>query len=117
MTREFLTGKYETGHQFPEDDFRSHYFAGDRLDRAVARVEELRRDVAEAELGDSFTLADVALKFALAHTAVSTVIPGIRNVEQAQLNVGVSDKPDLPGSLMERLRRHNWLRAFWYSGK
>lgn len=112
-----LTGKYEAGHQFAEDDFRSHYFAGDRLDRAVERVQQVRRDVAEAGLDDPFTLADVALKFALAHTAVGTVIPGIRNVGQAQLNAGVCDKPDLPASLLERLRRHNWLRAFWYSGK
>lgn len=112
-----LTGKYQKGHQFPANDFRSHYFAGDRLDRAIDRVEEIRRDVTEAGLTDSHTLADVAIKFALAHQGVSTVIPGIRNVEQAQLNATACEKPDLPAALLERLRRHNWLRAFWYSGK
>ena len=60
-----LTGKYQAGHRFPSDDFRSNYFAGDRLDRAVNRVEEIRRDVAEAGLVDSYTLADVAIKFVL----------------------------------------------------
>lgn len=112
-----LTGKYKAGHQFSADDFRSGYFAGDRLDRAVSRVEEIRRDVAEAGLADSHTLADVAIKFALAHGGVSTVIPGIRNVNQAELNTAACEKPDLPEALLERLQRHNWLRAFWYSGK
>lgn len=112
-----LTGKYKTGHQFPENDFRSGYFAGDRLDRAVTRVEEIRRDIAEAGLTDSHTPADVAIKFALAHGAVSTVIPGIRNVQQAQWNTAACEKPNLPDALLARLRRHNWLRAFWYSGK
>ncbi len=112
-----LTGKYKAGHRFPADDFRSGYFAGDRLDRAVSRVEEIRRDVADAGLADSHTLADVAIKFALAHGGVSTVIPGIRNVNQAELNTTACEKPDLPETVLERLRRHNWLRAFWYSGK
>ena len=71
----------------------------------------------EAGLADSHTLADVAIKFALAHGGVSTVIPGIRNVHQAELNTAACEKPDLPEALLGRLRRHNWLRAFWYSGK
>ncbi len=112
-----LTGKYTSGHEFPENDFRRQYFAGDRLDRALRRVERIRADVAEAGLTDQYTLADVALKFALAHPAVSTVIPGIRNARQAELNVGASDKKDLPDSLLRRLRRHNWARGVWYSGK
>jgi len=112
-----LTGKYDACHQFPENDFRSSYFAGDRLARTVARVEEIRRDIADAGLADSHTPADVALKFALAHPAVSTVIPGIRNATQAQLNAAACAKPDLPESLLIRLRRHNWLRGVWYSGK
>lgn len=112
-----LTGKYAKGHKFPENDFRSHYFAGDRLDRAVDRVERIRADVSEAGLTEDYTLADVAMKFALAHPAVSTVIPGIRNARQAEQNLGVSDKADLPEALLVKLRRHNWLRGVWYSGK
>lgn len=112
-----LTGKYKAGHRFPENDFRSRYFAGDRLERTVGRVEQIRRDVAEAGLGDTHTLADVAIKFALADPAVSTVITGIRNADQARLNAAACDKPDLPGPLLATLRRHNWLRGVWYSGK
>ena len=112
-----LTGKYRRGHKFPDNDFRSKYFEGDRLGRALDRVDLIRADIAEAGLQEQYTLADAALKFSLAHEAVSTVIPGIRNERQAELNLAVSDKPDLPDSLLKKLRRHNWLRGVWYSGK
>ena len=108
-----LTGRFNAETKFAPDDFRSNYFAGDRLPRAIARAEEVRRDLA----GSGFTMPQAAIKFALAHPAVSTVIPGMRNVAQAEANCAVSDLPDLPAPLLIRLRRHNWLRAFWHEGK
>jgi aryl-alcohol dehydrogenase-like predicted oxidoreductase len=62
-------------------------------------------------------MAQAALKFVLAHPAVTTVIPGIRTVGQAEANIVVSDLPDLPEALVMQLRRHNWRRSFWYAGK
>jgi aryl-alcohol dehydrogenase-like predicted oxidoreductase len=108
-----LTGKFKADTQFPSGDFRSSYFAGDRLGRAVQRAEAVREDIANTGL----SMAQAALKFVLAHPAVSTVIPGMRNPAQAEANCGTSDLPDLAPDLLEKLRRHNWLRAFWYSGK
>jgi len=108
-----LTGKFTKETSFAEDDFRRNYFAGDRLERAVSRTEEIRADIE----GTGLTLPQVALKFALAHPAVSTVIPGMRNAAQAEANCGVSDLPDIPEELLIKLRRHNWRRAFWYAGK
>jgi hypothetical protein len=32
-------------------------------------------------------------------------------------NCGVSDLPPMRADLLTTLRRHNWRRAFWYSGK
>lgn len=55
--------------------------------------------------------------FVLTHSAVSTVIPGIRTVAQAEATCAVSELPPLGGDLLRKLRRHNWRRAFWYSGK
>ena len=74
-----LTGKYRRGQTFPPDDFRSKYFAGDRMDRVVERVERIQADLAGLLPAGTFTLADVALRFVLAHPAVSVVIPGMRN--------------------------------------
>ena len=108
-----LTGKFTRETKFAADDFRAKYFEGDRLARAVAHTEEVRQDMA----GYGYSLAQTALKFVLAHPAVSTVIPGIRNLAQADANCGVSDLPALPADLLERLRRHNWRRGVWYGGK
>ncbi len=108
-----LTGKWTEQTSFPEGDFRQNYFAGDRLARSVARA----RRVAETVGGSGYTLPQAAIKFALAHGAVSTVIPGMRNPSQAEANCAVSDLPDMEAGLQGRLHDHNWLRAFWYSGK
>lgn len=108
-----LTGKFTPATTFAADDFRAKYFEGDRLARAIAHADEIKRDLA----GTAYTLPQAALKFVLAHPAVSTVIPGIRNVSQAEANCGVSDLPDLAPDLLVRLRRHNWRRGVWYGGK
>jgi aryl-alcohol dehydrogenase-like predicted oxidoreductase len=108
-----LTGKLTPQTKFAEGDFRNNYFAGDRLQRAVRRVEKIRADLGP----DGPGLANTALKFALQPEAVSTVIPGIRNVQQAEANCAVSDEPPMREELMLRLREHRWNRAFWYGGK
>lgn len=108
-----LTGKFTSDTTFGEGDFRNGYFAGDRLERAVRRAEAIREDLADS----GFTMPQAALKFVLAHPAVSVVIPGIRTIAQAEANCGVSDLPELPPELLKRLRRHNWRRSVWYGGK
>jgi aryl-alcohol dehydrogenase-like predicted oxidoreductase len=108
-----LTGKYSKSSAFGEGDFRLRYFAGDRLERAVARTEKVRKEIE----GSGLTLPQAALQFALAHPAVSTVIPGMRNATQAEANCGVSGLAPMPEDLRLRLREHAWLRAFWYGGK
>jgi aryl-alcohol dehydrogenase-like predicted oxidoreductase len=108
-----LTGKYTKDSRFPADDFRSRYFAGDRLERAVARTERVRREIE----GSGLKLPQAAIRFALAHPAVSTVITGIRSVAQAEANCAASDLPPIAEDLLLRLREHAWVRGFWYSGK
>ena len=112
-----LTGKYTAGHEFPDSDFRRHYFAGDRMARVVERVQEIREDLEQFGLAEQYSLADVALKFVLARPEVSTVIAGMRNQQQAEMNTRTAQLRDLPEALIERLHRHNWLRGVWYSGK
>lgn len=108
-----LTGKFTKDTHFAADDFRAGYFAGDRLARAVARAEDIRSDL----VGTNYGMAQAAIKFVLAHPAVTTVIPGIRNVAQADANCGVSDLPAMATELLTKLHRHNWRRGVWYGGK
>src|SRR5437764_988042 len=77
-----LTGKLTPQTKWEPGDFRNNYFAGDRLDRTIRRVEKVRQTVG----GQEPDLATAALRFALKPRAVSTVIPGIRNVRQAEMN-------------------------------
>ncbi len=108
-----LTGKYRGDEKFGRDDFRSNYFAGDRLMRGVKRTEKIRDEFKNS----GYSMPELALKFAMTHEAVSTVIPGIRNRNQALQNTAVSDLPDLkPGTLLQ-LQEHTWNRGFWYGGK
>ncbi len=105
-----LTGKLREDTRFSEGDFRNVYFSGDRLSRTIKRVKKV-----EADLKDTgYTLPQAALKFVLAHTAVSTVIPGMRNKAQVDANCAVSDLKDMSKELLIKLRAHNWRRAFWY---
>ncbi len=108
-----LTGKFTAATTFAPDDFRAKYFAGDRLPRVLARVAAIQSDLA----GSGYTLPQAALKWVLAHPAVSVVIPGIRNVAQAEANCAVSDLPAMPIALVHQLRRHHWRRGVWYAGK
>jgi aryl-alcohol dehydrogenase-like predicted oxidoreductase len=108
-----LTGKYTGNETFGPGDFRSNYFAGDRLERGVRRTEKIKKEFKES----GYSMPELALKFALSHDAVSTVIPGIRNQQQAIMNTAVSALPELSEDVLIRLREHSWNRGFWYGGK
>jgi aryl-alcohol dehydrogenase-like predicted oxidoreductase len=83
-----LTGKYQPGTVFPAADHRSHTLPPEELDRLAARAQSLR-ELVGANAGNG-NLAQWALRFVLAHDAVSTVIPGARNAQQAEDNCRAS---------------------------
>lgn len=112
-----LSGKYKPDHKFPEGDFRSRYFEGDRLARTLTRIDAIKADIAEAKLGPEWTLPRVAIRYAMDQPGVTIVIPGMRNSAQAEDNTSVANLPQLPEELTIKLRRHNWLRGVWYGGK
>ena len=111
-----LTGKFTPQTTFAEGDFRRAYFKGDRLPAVVERVEAVRRTVREVSGEGRPEMPATALRFALQHPAVSTVIPGIRTVAQAEANVAASDAGPLDERLYAALQEHNWPRGFWYGG-
>jgi aryl-alcohol dehydrogenase-like predicted oxidoreductase len=108
-----LTGRLTRETVFPEEDIRRGYFQGDRLGRTVDRVDRIRAVVGDREPD----LATAALKFALKPAAVSTVIAGVRNPRQAEVNCGVGHQPALADDLERELRGHLWRRSFWHAGK
>jgi aryl-alcohol dehydrogenase-like predicted oxidoreductase len=97
-----LTGKFNADTEFGEGDFRRGWHE-DPEQQAIylddlAKVEALR-PLATGER----TLAQVALQFTLAHTAVTTVIPGAKNVRQMRDNIHAGLLPPLTPAEMAQI--------------
>lgn len=104
-----LTGTITESTTFAPDDFRSFYFRSDRKKQVVQHVNALRHDL-ESVNG---SLPEIALRFCLSHPAVSTVIPGMRRVRNAEMNTAVSDAGPLDEAVLNTLKRHAWDRNFY----
>ncbi len=104
-----LTGKFTYDTKFSVDDFRARYFRGSRLKETVDRAEKLKFLVR----GEIKSLAQASLKFCLSHPGVSTVIPGIRTPEQAELNCAASDGKLLTPEELKEIKKHRWVRNFY----
>ena len=105
-----LTGKMGPGYQFDEGDWRAKWLTAERLEEAARRVAALKPFLAE----DRPTLAALALKFCLSHSAVSTVIPGMRRVEHVEANCAVSDAKLLSAEEVEALGAHAFAHGWSY---
>jgi aryl-alcohol dehydrogenase-like predicted oxidoreductase len=75
----------------------------------AARVELLKKLLGS----ESKTLPELALRYCLAHSAVSTVIPGMRTSRHVTSNCSVSDGRKLSESLLGKLRQHAWKKNFY----
>jgi aryl-alcohol dehydrogenase-like predicted oxidoreductase len=99
LERGLLSGRFKTTAEFAEKDARRGLFSEAELAQIHAAVEKLHFLVK----GDVPNLAQAALRFILSHSAVSTVIPGIRTVRQVEENLNVSGKT-LPAEDVTKLR-------------
>ena len=104
-----LTGKLTPETRFPDGDFRHHYFRGTRRQEIWDAVQAIVRDTGITP----DQLPNLALRFCLSAPAVSTVIPGMRNVHHVAANVAASDAGPLPAEVLQKLRAHRWVRNFW----
>lgn len=106
-----LTGKYTGDETFGEDDFRSIYFRGNNLKASVQRVDKIK-EWAQKNVPD-MPMAELALRWVLSHDTVDTVIPGIRNLRQAELNTAPSDGKFLSKEQLRELQLFAWRRNPW----
>lgn len=104
-----LAGTVTEDSQFEPTDFRGFYFRGDRKKQIVEHVDALKKDLASVK----GSLAEIALRYCISHPAVSSVIPGMRRVANAEANAAVSDKGALDEKTMEILHRHAWGKNFY----
>ena len=94
-----LTGKFRPDTTFPSDDVRQNFLTPKRLEEVIPRVDEAKSIIG----GTARTLAEGALRFVLANDAVSTTIPGMRNVRQVEMNVA-ADEVRIPQDVVDKLR-------------
>lgn len=84
-------------------------FRGERFAETLARVAALK-----AEVGECYpALAEAAMRYVLAHGAVSVLIPGMKSVAEVDMNIAFSDGAAFPETLMARLPAHAWVRNFY----
>ena len=101
-----LGGKMTRDTKFPADDWRAKYFGPENLAATMDRVDKLK-----ADLPAGLSLPEAALRFILAHPAVSTIIVGMRKLEHVRQNIALSDAGPLDAGTVQMLRKHRWDRA------
>lgn len=84
-----LTGKFTEETRFAESDFRRNKYYGSNLKELLKKIDLYKKTISSEE---KTTLISYALHFALSHPAVSTTIPGIRNLKQAEENCKIFDQ-------------------------
>ena len=86
----YLSGKYKPGATFDKSDVRSRHDA-EKVEKRLKEVERIARE----EVPEGVPMAEWALAWCLKHPAVTTVIPGCKNVEQVKSNARAADVSDL----------------------
>jgi aryl-alcohol dehydrogenase-like predicted oxidoreductase len=100
-----LTGALTEESRWPAGDWRNSYFSAQNLGETLVRVEALKKI-----LPLDMTLPELALRFILSSTDVSTTIPGMRKRKHVEANLECSDRGPLAPGLLAQLRAHRWDR-------
>jgi aryl-alcohol dehydrogenase-like predicted oxidoreductase len=100
-----LTGKLTLDSKWPEGDWRNTYFVEENLRSSVEHGERLKPLVPPG-----MDMPEMALRFILGNSTVSTIIPGMRKMQHVDANLEASDKGALPAALQIELKEHRWDR-------
>ncbi len=100
-----LTGILTKETTFPKDDWRSTYFVPEYLNNCVDHAEALRPFIPQG-----MTMPTMASRFILSNPDVTTVIPGMRKLENVEANIAASDAGPLDVSLLNEIKKHRWDR-------
>jgi len=100
-----LTGTLTKESTWPAGDWRNTYFVPENLIPSVEHAEDLKPLVPE-----EITMPEMALRFILNNSTVSTIIPGMRKIYHVEANLAASDAGPLAAALHAKLRAHRWDR-------
>jgi len=109
-----LSGRYTANTTFADNDHRTYNRYGEAFDQGETfsgvdfekGVEAAQKfsTLVQSEFGGKLTPAQAALAWIWQQPGVSTVIPGARNVNQAQLNAAAGSAPILGGGFNAELQ-------------
>jgi aryl-alcohol dehydrogenase-like predicted oxidoreductase len=100
-----LTGLLTKETSWPKGDWRNSYFVPENLIPSVEHADALK-----PLLPQGMTMPEMALRFILGEPTVSTIIPGMRKLSHAKMNIDCSDAGPLAPELMKKLEKHRWDR-------
>ena len=104
-----LTGTITESTEFESDEFRAFYFRDGRKKQVVERVSALQADLKDVP----GSLPEIALRFCITPPAVTTVIPGMRQVRNVESNCRVSETGPLEEPVVQKLKKHAWNKNFY----
>lgn len=106
-----LGGKWtaDSYSQFEPGSQPHQMFRGDRFAETLRRVQALKDEIAPWYA----SLDEAAMRYVLAHKAVSVLIPGMKTPRHVDLNTRYSDGAPFPEELLARLAPHSWVRNFY----
>ena len=84
-------------------------FRGERFGNTLARVEALKKLCAPYYP----TLAETAMRYVLSSPQVATLIPGMKNRAEVDMNLVYSDGAAFPQELLAHLSPHTWIRNYY----
>lgn len=96
-----LSGKFGANHRFPPGDHRNYnangeaFNVGETFAGLPFEVGVEMADKIQSIVGDQTPLSQIALRWILDFPAVSTIIPGAKNPDQARQNAAASGLPPL----------------------
>jgi myo-inositol catabolism protein IolS len=95
----YLSGKYKPGAVFGKQDVRNNHDQ-DAVLKKLKLVEEIQQN----EVPEGVNMAQWALAWCLKHSAVTSVIPGCKNIEQVELNAKAADLELVSGTHPQAVR-------------
>lgn len=104
-----LTGTITPETTFPKEDWRNHYFHGNRKKEVYERVLKIQEDTKD----ETESVAEAALRYIIGFNAVTSVIPGMRSEKNLLANCRSIEKGSLSPETIEKMKTHRWVRNFY----
>jgi aryl-alcohol dehydrogenase-like predicted oxidoreductase len=106
-----LTGSWtpDTYATWAPDSIPHWLYRGERFMATYDRVQQLKALCAPYYP----TLAEAAIRYALSEPQISTLIPGMKNPTEVDMNVIYADGQPFPAELKAQLAAHLWVRDYY----